>query len=159
MPDPEKSSAENDLVTLIVKSNEMEAGAVQAVLEDAGIDAFAFGAAQMAFPYNGPLNGVPVQVRQADLERAKAALSQNVADSVDLDWDEVDVGQREDDVPIAHRTRLPLIVRLGQIVVILMLAMIVINAIFTGLIGVAAVIVLGVLLLVIARRSSRGKPG
>jgi hypothetical protein len=157
MPDPEKSSAENDLVTLIVKSNEMEAGAVQAVLEDAGIDAFAFGAAQMAFPYNGPLNGVPVQVRQADLERAKAALSQNVADSVDLDWDEVDVGQREDDVPIAHRTRLPLIVRLGQIVVILMLAMIVINAIFTGLIGVAAVIVLGVLLLVIARRSSRGK--
>jgi hypothetical protein len=132
---------------------------VQAVLEDAGIDAFAFGAAQMAFPYNGPLNGVPVQVRQADLERAKAALSQNVADSVDLDWDEVDVGQREDDVPIAHRTRLPLIVRLGQIVVILMLAMIVINAIFTGLIGVAAVIVLGVLLLVIARRSSRGKPG
>jgi hypothetical protein len=157
MPDHVTSSPENDLVTLVVKSNEMEAGAVEAVLDEAGIKAHVFGAIQGIAPLTGPNQGVPVQVRKADLERARGVLSQNVADSVDLDWDEVDVGQREDDVPIAHRTGLPLIVRLGQIVAALMLAMIVINAIFTGLIGVAAVIVLGVLLLVIVRRSSRGK--
>ena len=79
------------------------------------------------------ISGVLVQVRQADLERAKAALKQNVADSVDLDWSEVDLGKPEDDVPIAHphqrpglRRAMPWIVRLGFFVavaiVIIMLA-------------------------------------
>lgn len=155
MSDPATSSPGDDLVTLVVKANEMEAGAVQAVLEDAGITAFAFAASQMAFPYNGPLNGVPVQVRQADLERAKAVLAQNVADSVDLDWNEVDVGQRDDDTPIAHRTGMPLIVRLGQIVVAIILGLIALSALMSGFIGAAAVIVLGVLLWMVARKPSR----
>ena len=56
---------------------------------------------------------MPVQVRRADLERARAALEKNTSDSVDLDWDEVDVGEREDHLPLTPVNRMPLLARIG----------------------------------------------
>jgi len=90
----------DDLVTLVAKPSEFEAHALVAVLREAGIEAFAFGAMRAALPFSERLTPVPVQVRQVDLERAQAALKQNVADSMDLDWDDVDVGERLDDLPL-----------------------------------------------------------
>jgi Putative prokaryotic signal transducing protein len=123
----------NDLVTLTTAANEFEAGAIVAVLEEAGIDAVAFGGSQMMGITDLPGLRVQVQVRRADLERAEAALKQNVADSIDLDWNEVDLGAVEDDVPIAHphadrqRPHMPVIVRLGfllaaAIVIVMLIA-------------------------------------
>lgn len=124
----------DDLVTLTTAANEFEAGNLVAVLREAEIEAFAFGAVQGWYPLGGQI-AVPVQVRQADLERAQAALKQNVADSVDLDWNEVDVGQVEDDVPISHPHEsphesppMPVIVRLGFLLALALLAIMVIGA-------------------------------
>ncbi|MHC4083429.1 MAG: hypothetical protein ACYTFF_09445 [Planctomycetota bacterium] len=51
--------------------------------------------------------GASVLVHREDLERAKAILKQVISDSVDIDWDEVDVGQRQDDLPLHKVNRMP----------------------------------------------------
>ena len=42
-----------------------------------------------------------------------AGIGGRVADSVDLDWDSVDVGERLDDLPLSSRSGMPLLVRVG----------------------------------------------
>ena len=123
----------DDLTTLTTATNEFEAGTIIAVLAEADIEAFAFGGTQFMGLTDLRGSRVAVQVRQADLERAQAALKQNVADSVDLDWDEVEFGEVEDDMPIAHPQHrqpemppMPVIVRLGYF---LALALLVIMAV------------------------------
>jgi hypothetical protein len=51
--------------------------------------------------------GASVLVHREDLERARALLEQVISDSVDIDWDEIDVGQREDDLPLHKVSRVP----------------------------------------------------
>ena len=119
---------DDDLVTLTTRATEFEAQTLVAVLQEAGINAFAFGAIPAMEPLGQRLTPAVVQVRRADLQLAQAALNQNVADSVDLDWNEVDVGESEDDAPPtpaenAHETdataaRMPLIVKLGFLVAV-----------------------------------------
>ena len=114
----------DDLVTLVTKSTEFEAHAKVAVLQDAGIQAFAFGNVHAAYPLtlSAPLAGVPVQVRRADLERARLVLEQNRSDSVDLDWDEIDVGERMDDLPLTAHAAMPLIAKFGFALAVLAVA-------------------------------------
>jgi hypothetical protein len=88
------------------------------------IDAFAFGTVTGASMGMGILP-VPVQVRAADLQRAQAALKQNVADSVDLDWDEVDVGEREDQLPLSTRQGMPVMAKVSVVVAALIVASII----------------------------------
>ena len=114
--DPEANTASDDLVTLTTRPSEFEANTVVAVLQEAGIEAFAFGVSALT-PLGLRIGGCPVQVRQADLDRAKKALAQNVADSVDIDWDEIDVGQREDNLPLTSRRGMPWLARVGAAVV------------------------------------------
>jgi hypothetical protein len=52
-----------------------------------------------------PIEMVKVMVRRRDLERAQNALRAVKADSVDIDWDEVDVGEEEPPPPPAPRWR------------------------------------------------------
>lgn len=118
----------DDLVTLTTADNEFAAGTLVAVLREAGIEAVAFDRVQMAGLTDIKGARVPVQVRAADLERAQAALKQNVADSVDLDWDEVDVGEPEDDLPIAHPhdersspRSMPLLIWIGFVLAIILM--------------------------------------
>jgi hypothetical protein len=125
MSDNNVPSSEDDLVTLVVKPTEFEAKTLVAVLEEEGIKAVAFGAASAVMPLGIRITPVPVQVRRADLDRAKAALQMNIADSVDLDWDEVDVGPPDtgSDSPVgdaAHeingapsRRSMPLFIKFG----------------------------------------------
>jgi hypothetical protein len=120
------ASHEDRLVTLLQAKTEFEANMTVAVLADAGIEAFAFGGAYGALPLSSRLMRVPVQVRESDLDAAKAALASNVSDSVDLDWDEVDVGEREDGLPLRTPGRMPLAAKIayGAAVAILILTVV-----------------------------------
>lgn len=83
------------LVPAAFAKSEFEAQTKAALLHGLGIEAVVhagerswIGAAQ------NTLSGgeVPVLVRRADVDRARAALEQTIEDSVDIDWSEVDVG-------------------------------------------------------------------
>lgn len=101
------------LATLRTVGSEFEAHTLVAVLREEGIEAHVFAAMHASLPLGQRYFGVPVQVRRADLERARAALEKNATDSVDLDWDEVDVGEREDQLPLTPVNRMPLLARIG----------------------------------------------
>ncbi len=101
------------LETLRTVGSEFEAHTLVAVLREEGIEAHAFAAMHASLPLGQRHFGVPVQVRRADLERARTALEKNATDSVDLDWDEVDVGEREDHLPLTPVNRMPLLARIG----------------------------------------------
>lgn len=128
----EAENEQDELVTLTTRPTEFEAHALVAVLEDAGIDAVAFGAMRAALPLSERLTSVPVQVRRRDLERAQEALKQNIEDSVDLDWDEVDVGERVDALPLTTREGMPLIPKLGFIAAIVVLVVLFIAVVVFG---------------------------
>ncbi len=102
-----------NLVTVSSTPTEFEAHTIVAVLREAGIEAFAFGTSGGSLPLGGVITSVPVQVRQSDLHRARLALRQNVADSVDLDWDEVDVGERKDELPLRPVGQMPLLAKVA----------------------------------------------
>lgn len=91
------------LETLLVATSEFAAHAIVIVLEDAGIEAKAFGTIQggLGFPlgHHAKSWGTPVQVRSSDLEEARRVLHQAKQDSVDIDWDKVDLGTFEGNTP------------------------------------------------------------
>ena len=94
-PDPDQ------LTTITTATSEFSAQLLVAILNDAGIEAFAFGSTGTALGITGqstnPRWGVPIQVRCKDIEAAKTTLLANKRDSVDIDWDMVDVGTPEED--------------------------------------------------------------
>ncbi len=107
IPDPD------ELATLITTRHAFEAHVIVAVLQDAGIHARAFDAIQSSLPLGTSFTRVPVQVRRVDLAKAKEALKSNISDSVDLDWDQVDVGERVDRVPLTTRRGMPLAAKIA----------------------------------------------
>lgn len=93
----------DELVTLLTATSEFAANAIVVVLEDAGIPAVAFGTVQSGFGLGHPIVfGTPVQVRSEDLELAQATLNQARQDSIDIDWDQVELGEREDQLPLGQ---------------------------------------------------------
>ncbi|MEQ9616957.1 MAG: DUF2007 domain-containing protein [Phycisphaerales bacterium] len=89
---------QGDLIELTTTPNEAQAGILRAVLEDAGIPShLSVGGGVMANAEFG-MTFVPtsIWVRKDDLDQARAVLEDNRSDSIDLDWDEVDVGELED---------------------------------------------------------------
>ena len=126
------SPTEDKLTTLLEARSEFEANMAVAVLAEAGIEAFAFGEAYGALPLNARFMRVPVQVRASELAQAKAALSQNISDSVDLDWDEVDVGQREDALPLSTPGRMPLAARIAFAVAVAIVIITIISIFAAG---------------------------
>jgi hypothetical protein len=104
----------DDLVTLLSAETAFEAHTIVAVLKNAGIDAVAFDATRTGMGLSiKSVDGVPVQVRRVDFERARGALETNISDSVDIDWDEVDVGEREDDAPLRAPGRMPVLAQVA----------------------------------------------
>ena len=82
-----------DLVTLIAPQTEFEANILAIVLRDHGIDAFVFAAPAIGMGVNlscGTI-GVPLQVRQEDVAIAKQVLLDNKRNSIDIDWDELEL--------------------------------------------------------------------
>jgi len=93
------------LVTVYEGRSEFEANAVAATLKNLGFYAAVVNTGQATFPIQGiHRTGIPVWVRERDREAAAAALQRNRADSVDIDWADVDVGQMEDGAPPAQPT-------------------------------------------------------
>lgn len=86
------------LVDLTTARTDFEAQVIVESLEAQGIPARAFTTAGTALPLDlGSTLPMRVAVRRKDLQRAAAALRAIRAESVDIDWDEVDVGESEAD--------------------------------------------------------------
>lgn len=92
-------SREKDLVTLIVPQSEFEANLLAIVLHDHGIDAVVFSSAHLGtgVPLSHGRFGVPLQVCREDVEEARQILLENRRDSVDIDWDELELEGSADD--------------------------------------------------------------
>lgn len=107
--------APDDLVELRTVVNELEAGMIEGVLAEAGIPA-SHRTAKGVYLAMGmsSLHPSTVLVRRQDLARAEEVLAANRKDSVDLDWDEVDVGEPEDGIAEAIAARPESIPRAAQ---------------------------------------------
>ncbi len=118
---------EDDLVELTTRPNELDAGLVCEVLRSGGVEATMRAADGIALGVFGAssFNPISVLVRRDRLEEAAKLLSDRKQDSVDIDWEEVDVGEPADDIarriaqrdPLDDRPRRPdPVVRLGHAV-------------------------------------------
>ncbi len=90
---------------------DFEAHTIAAILHENGIEAtVAPGSPSWTgqVPLSPAAQGSAVVVRNDDLQRARTILRESDQDSVDLDWDEVDVGDRVDDLPLSPVGRMPI---------------------------------------------------
>ncbi|MFN0010225.1 MAG: putative signal transducing protein [Phycisphaerales bacterium] len=83
------------LVPLTSSPSEFEAAAIAAALREQSIPAQVSGGTITGFRAEVP-GEAQVLVFESDLERARNALRAIKADSIDIDWDEVDVGEGDD---------------------------------------------------------------
>ena len=76
-----------------------EAHIIASMLRENGIEAFVFDTAAQTLQWDAPriINPYLVHVQHADLEQARKLIASNREASVDLDWDEVDVGESDDE--------------------------------------------------------------
>lgn len=82
------------LVELTSARTEFEAETIAETLRSEGIPAEVFGLSSRVAQWELGINTAQkIMVRRQDVVRANEVLKANKADSVDLDWDEVDVGQ------------------------------------------------------------------
>jgi hypothetical protein len=90
------------LVTLTTARTEFEGSNIVAALEARGIPARVYGLAGTALGWEiASTDPICVVVRRADLAAARAALSLARDESVDIDWNDVDVGEPVDET--VHR--------------------------------------------------------
>ncbi len=82
------------LVDLTTARTEFEAETIAETLRGEGVPTEVFGISARTAQWELGINtDMKIVVRRKDVERAREILRANKADSVDLDWDEVDVGQ------------------------------------------------------------------
>lgn len=86
------------LAELTTAANEGEAAVIRATLSAQGIESWQHTANSVMLGVWGAsgFNPTTVRVRESDLPRAREALDSARRDSIDLDWNEVDVGEPED---------------------------------------------------------------
>ena len=91
MPSP------HDLVPVSDAAGPGEAHIIASMLRENGIEAFVFDTAAQTLQWDAPriINPYLVHVQRSDLGRAQQLIASNREASVDLDWDEVDVGEPE----------------------------------------------------------------
>lgn len=78
-------------------ANEREAGVLRAALDQLGIDNWQqTDGPMLAYLAASMDNWASITVRERDVARAREAISGLREDSVDIDWDEVDVGEPVD---------------------------------------------------------------
>ena len=121
-----------DPVTVATAATEFEAQTKAAVLEAEGITCRVVSSSpwwtgQLALSASHA--GAAVMVAPADADRARDILKDRIADSVDLDWDEVDVGEREDTLPLRPLGSMPMPAKIATAVTALILIASVISGI------------------------------
>lgn len=87
-------------VVLLSVRDEVEASAIVTALVAEGIDSQATGGYMAGFKIGAP-TVVEVRVRECDVGRARALLESLRRQSPAINWDEIDVGQPEDEGPAA----------------------------------------------------------
>jgi len=122
------SHDQDDLVLLRSVATAFEAHTLVAVLHEHGLDACVYDASATGFGIPGHSE---VMVRSREVARARRILDQQIADSVDLDWDEVQLGEREDDLPLQRPGRMPVWARGGMIVAILLVLVFLVSLLFS----------------------------
>ena len=110
VPDPA------DLAPAATGADEFEAQTKAAVLEAEGIDAFVFTAERN---WTGGVGlakseaGVAVWVKREDIARAKQILRERAEDARSIDWEQVDVGERVDSLPLRSGAHVPWLPKIG----------------------------------------------
>ncbi len=123
----------NDMAVVATTATEFEAQTKAAVLRSEGIDCTV---TRNAPSWTGHVSisptawGATVWVRRHDLQSALGVLHQAIADSVDLDWDEVDVGEREDDLPLRPVGQMPWLAKVAFAVAAALILLTVLLALF-----------------------------
>ncbi|MCA9272884.1 MAG: DUF2007 domain-containing protein [Phycisphaerales bacterium] len=89
-----------DLVPVTDASGPAEAHIVASMLRESGVEAFVFDTANQTLQWDAPriINPYLIHVKHEDLDRARQLIKSNREESVDLDWDEVDVGEPVDEI-------------------------------------------------------------
>jgi len=106
----------DDLAIVVRVPTEFEAHTIATILRSDGIETTVSTDAPSwtgQVPISPTARGSAVIVRRGDLQRAREVLRESEQDSVDLDWDEVDVGEREDDLPLGTVGRMPVPARVA----------------------------------------------
>lgn len=106
----------DDPAVVVRVPTEFEAHTIATILRADGIESTVITDAPSwtgQVPISPGARGSAVIVRGSDLQRAQAILRESEQDSVDLDWDEVDVGEREDDLPLGTVGRMPVPARVA----------------------------------------------
>ena len=114
----------NDPAVVVRVPTEFEAQTIATILRDGGIESSVFTDAPSwtgQVPISPTARGSAVIVRRTDLQRALAILRESEQASVDLDWDEVDVGEREDDLPLQTVGRMPVPARVAAAIAAVLL--------------------------------------
>ncbi len=109
----------DDPAVVVTVPTEFEAHTIAAILKTDGIESIVTNSAPSwtgLMPISPTALGSAVVVRRADLERARTVLRESERDSVDIDWDQVDVGQREDDLPATPVGHMPLPAKMAAMV-------------------------------------------
>jgi len=122
---------EDDLVVLRNAASVFEARLMVAMLADADIPATAADHAMSAFSFSLSYAeaGIPVLVRAADRDRANLELEKRWRESVDIDWDEFDPGEREDNLPLNEPGRVPPAAQFSFVIVLLALLSMIVLAV------------------------------
>ncbi len=113
-----------DPVPVATAATEFEAHTKATVLEAEGINCQVISNAPSwtgQIPLSPTGAGSVVMVAAADADRARDILKDRIADSVDLDWDEIDVGEREDTLPLRAIGSMPPPAKIATIVTALIL--------------------------------------
>ena len=108
-----------DPVPVASAATEFEAQTKAAVLEAEGITCRVVSNSPSwtgQIPLSPTGAGSVVMVAAADADRARDILKDRIADSVDLDWDEVDVGEREDTLPLRPLGSMPMFAKIATTV-------------------------------------------
>ncbi|MCH8152001.1 MAG: hypothetical protein IH830_06470 [Planctomycetes bacterium] len=123
----------DDMAVVATTATEFEAQTKAAVLRSEGIDCTVTRDAPSGTGHvsiSPTAWGATVWVRRRDLKSAQDVLQQAVADSVDLDWDQVDVGEREDQLPLRPVGQMPLLAKVAFAVAAALILLTVLLALF-----------------------------
>lgn len=113
----------DDLVVLTSAASEIQASLYASILTSNGIDAIGPNAAATTLRWEvSSTDPYRVYVRREDFDRAKAVLARERADSVDLDWDEIDVGEGEEGTLPAPDPERRVSIPWGWLIVLLLVA-------------------------------------
>ncbi|MHC4217754.1 MAG: hypothetical protein ACYSU7_04780 [Planctomycetota bacterium] len=110
---------DEDLAVVVTVESEFEAETKAEAIRARGIEAAVTRNAPSwtgQVPISPTARGSSVLVHREDLERARSLLQQVISDSVDIDWDEVDVGEREDDLPLHAVNSMPPLAKVSFVV-------------------------------------------